>query len=144
MLFATLNGEFEMKQVRLMVVTSVIALSAGCAFAQSASSAGTGRGSGPMGARPAASEPGKRPGAGMGFGGGRHAMRGEADTTLGWSLMTTQDGTQHREHMRAMKTQDECKTYVAQHHEEMAARAKERGVKALPMPRRDPCAGLSK
>jgi hypothetical protein len=77
-------------------------------------------------------------------GGGRHAMRQGADTTPGWSLMTTQERTQHREHMRAMKTQDECKAYVAQHHEEMAARAKERGGKALQMPRRDPCAGLPK
>jgi hypothetical protein len=44
--------------------------------------------------------------------------------------------------MRSMKTYEECKTYLAQHHEQMAARAKERGGKALAEPRRDACAGL--
>lgn len=142
--FSNGNGAFKMKQIRLVVLTSVIALSAGCAFAQMGGKAGASPASGAMGAGPAASGPGMGPGAGMGPGGSRHARRWGADNTPGWSLMTTQERTQHREHMRAMNTQDECKAYVAQHHEEMTARAKERGGKALQMPRRDPCAGLPK
>jgi hypothetical protein len=47
-------------------------------------------------------------------------------------------------HMRAMTTYDECKAYRDQHHEEMAARARERGGKALAQPRRDACNGLKK
>jgi len=133
-----------MRHVRLMLLTAVIAVSSGHAFAQSGNGMGKGQGTGPMGTEPSASAAGMPPGAGMGPGGGRQAMRWGADNTPGWSLMTTQERTQHREHMRALKTQDECKAYVAQHHEEMAARAKERGGKALPMPRRDPCAGLPK
>jgi hypothetical protein len=133
-----------MKQVRRMALASVIALSVGCAFAQSGNRVETGQGPGSMGAGPAASAPGMAPGAGMGPGGGRRAMRQGADTTPGWSLMTTQERSQHRERMRAMTTQDECKAYVAQHHEEMAARAKASGAKSLPMPRRDPCARLAK
>lgn len=46
--------------------------------------------------------------------------------------------------MRAMKTYDECKTYRDQLHEQMVARAKERGGKALAPPRRDACSGLKK
>lgn len=58
--------------------------------------------------------------------------------------MNPQERTEHRDRMRAMKSYDECKVYQDQHHEQMAARAKERGGKALPQPRRDPCAGLKK
>jgi hypothetical protein len=46
--------------------------------------------------------------------------------------------------MRSMKTYEECKAYQDQHHEQMAARAKERGGKALAMPRRDACGSLRK
>jgi hypothetical protein len=56
--------------------------------------------------------------------------------------MTPQERNEHRDRMRAMKTYEECKTYQAQHHEQMAARAKERGGAALAQPRRDACSGL--
>jgi hypothetical protein len=46
--------------------------------------------------------------------------------------------------MRSMKTYEECKSYQDQHHEQMAAKAKERGGKALAQPRRDACGGLKK
>jgi hypothetical protein len=53
-------------------------------------------------------------------------------------------GAEHRAKMRAAQTYDECKAAMDQHREQMAARAKERGVAALPGPRRDPCAGLKR
>jgi len=82
----------------------------------------------------------------MGAGGGRHrgAGRAGADYTPGWSRMTPQEGTEHRERMRAMRSPEECEAYRAQHHEQMAARARERGLQALPGPRRDPCGALKK
>jgi hypothetical protein len=58
--------------------------------------------------------------------------------------MTPEERKDHQEHMRALKTYDECKAYRDQHHEQMAARAKERGGKALAQPRRDACSGMKK
>jgi DNA repair ATPase RecN len=55
--------------------------------------------------------------------------------------MTPAERTEHQQRMRSIKTYDECKTYMEQHREQMAARAKEKG-KALAQPRRDACAGL--
>jgi hypothetical protein len=56
--------------------------------------------------------------------------------------MTPAERTEHQTRMRSMKTHEECKTYMGQHHEQMAARAKEKGVTVPGQPRRDPCAGL--
>lgn len=122
-----------MKTVRSMVLASLLGLSAGIALAQP--------GPGAAGAGPGASAPGM--GMGMGPGGGRGMARAGAGITPGWSLMTQQERDEHRTKMLGMKTYDECKAYQAQHHEQMVARAKERG-KAMPVPRRDPCAGLKK
>lgn len=58
--------------------------------------------------------------------------------------MTEQERNEHRQRMGSMKTFDDCKTYQTQHHEQMAARAKERGGKTLAQPRRDACAGLKR
>lgn len=58
--------------------------------------------------------------------------------------MNSQERKEHQDRMRNMKTYDECKAYRDQHHEQMAARAKERGGKALAQPRRDACIGLKK
>ena len=131
-----------MKSLRMIVLTSLLALSTGAVLAQPAGGRGPGGGQGPMGAGPAASAPGM--GMGMGPGGGRGAARWGADYTPGWALMTQQERNEHRDRMRSMKTYEECKTYQGQHHEQMAARAKERGGKALPQPRRDPCSSLRK
>lgn len=125
--------------LRTMVLASVVALSVGVAVAQPGG--GPGPGAGP-GAGPAASAPGK--GMGMGPGAGRGAARWGSDATPGWALMTQQERNEHRERMRSMKTYEECKTYQEQHHEQMAARAKERGGKVLAQPRRDACGGLKK
>jgi hypothetical protein len=77
-------------------------------------------------------------------GGGRGSARWGSDYTPGWALMTQQERNEHRERMRSMKTYEECNAYQDQHHEQMAARAKERGGKTLAQPRRDACSGLKK
>ena len=127
-----------MKNVRVIVTAALIGLSTGLAFAQPAG----GKGSGPMGPGPAASAPGM--GMGMGPCAGRGEARWGADFTPGWALMTPDERKNHQEHMRAMKTYDECKAYRDQLHEQMAARAKEQGGKALAQPRHDACSGLKK
>lgn len=129
-----------MKSLRKIVLTSLLALSMGVVLAQPGGGRGPGGGQGPMGAGPAASAPGM--GMGMGPAGGRGAARWGADDTPGWALMTQQERNEHRDRMRAMKTYEECKAYQEQHHEQMAARAKERGGQALPQPRRDLCGSL--
>lgn len=131
-----------MKNLRLIVLASLIGVSTGVVMAQPGGGKGPGASQGPMGPGAAASAPGM--GMGMGPGGGRGAARWGSDYTSGWSLMTQQERNEHRDRMRSMKTYEECKTYQDQHHEQMAARAKERGGKALPQPRRDPCSGLKK
>ena len=124
-----------MSTVRFALVVSLFSLSIGVALAQPGSGKGPGPGPG-MGQGAAASAPGMGPGAG-----GR-ATRWGADYTPGWSQMNATERSEHQARMRAMKTYDECKAYQQQHHEQMAARAKERGGKALGQPRRDGCAGL--
>jgi hypothetical protein len=141
-LIVQLAKERNMKNLRWMVLASVMGVSMGVAMAQPGGGKGPGAGTGPMGAGPAASAPGM--GMGMGPGGGRGAPRWGSDYTPGWTLMSQQERNEHRDRMRSMKTYEECKTYQEQHHEQMAARAKERGGKAFAQPRRDACAGLKK
>jgi hypothetical protein len=54
-------------------------------------------------------------------------MRLNQDNVPGWTLMTVQERTAHREAMQKLKTYDECTTYMAQLREKMEARAKEQG-----------------
>lgn len=131
-----------MKNVRMMLVVALIGLPTALALAQPAG----GMGAGPMGAGPGASAPGMGMGMGMGKGpgAGRGAARWGSDFTPGWALMTPDERKDHQAHMRDMKTYDECKAYRDQHHEQMSARAKERGGKALAQPHRDACSGLKK
>lgn len=131
-----------MKNLRTMLLASLMAVSMGAAMAQPSSGKGRGAGTGPMSAGPAASAPGM--GMGMGPGGGRGAARYGSDYPPGWALMSQQERNEHRDRMRSMKTYEECKAYQDQHHEQMAARAKERGGKALAQPRRDACGSLKK
>lgn len=109
-----------MSSRRQVIVAASLGLTAlGAALAQGAPGAGAGprQGAGPAG-------------------------RWGSEFTPGWSLMTPQERREHQERMRSMKTYEECKAYQDQHREQMAARAKERGGKALARPRRDACAGL--
>lgn len=142
-----------MKPYRKVLLASLMVL----AVASTSAQPGAGRG---PGAGPGASAPGSGPGAsapggmgmgprgmgpgGMGQGGGRGAGRWGSDVTPGWAMMTPQERDEHRDRMRNMKTYDECKAYQAQHHEQMAARMKERGRQSMPAPRRDACAGMKR
>ncbi len=60
------------------------------------------------------------------------------DNSPGWSLMTPQERTEHQTKMHAVKTYDECKMLQDEHHKQMEARAKEKGV-PLSMPRHNGC-----
>jgi len=80
-----------------------------------------------------------QPGSGGGNGPG---ARWGADYTHGWTLLTPAERKEHQDRMRSMKSYDECTTYMEKHREQMAARAAERGRKALAQPRRDACATL--
>ena len=48
--------------------------------------------------------------------------------TVGWQMMTSAERTEHQIKMRSFKTYDECKAYQQEHHTQMEARAKEKGV----------------
>ena len=128
-----------MKSMKLLLLASMISICTGVAFAQPGSGKGPGPGTGPMGG-PAASAPAAGPGPGA----GRGMARSGSDYTSGWALMTQQERNEHRDRIRAVKTYEECHAYQVQHHEQMAARAKERGAKALSQPRRDACTSLKK
>ena len=99
-------------------------------------------GPGPQASGPGASAPrmGMGPGGGMMRGGPRWG----SDYTPGWAMMTPKERDEHREQMRAAKTYDECTALRDRHHEQMAARAKERGVTMPARPRRDGCQGLKR
>jgi len=145
-----------MKTVRMLSLVVLAAFGAAQVGAQPASAPGPGPrasgpgpgggpGAGPRGAGPgpgAASAPG--PGGRMGMGpGGRRGPHAGADYTPGWAMMSPKEREEHRARMQGAKTYDECRALQQQHHDEMAARARERGVTApLAKPRRDACAGL--
>lgn len=80
---------------------------------------------------------GMGPGQGMGPGmGGRMAL--DQSNVPGWSLMTPEERTAHRNAMWSAKTYDECKALQTAHHQAMEAKAKELG-KTLPTPRANAC-----
>lgn len=87
-------------------------------------------------AAPAFSQPGPGMGGGMGPGGGRFAI--DKDNTVGWTLMTPEERSTHRQKMGTLKTYDECKAYQVEHHQLMEARAKEKGQTIVP-PRMNAC-----
>jgi hypothetical protein len=64
--------------------------------------------------------------------------------TPGWSLMSAEERKAHEEHMSSITSEEECKSYLAQHHEKMAARAKEKDGKILSKPWRDACGSFKK
>lgn len=133
-----------MKTIRNGMLASVVVLASAIALAQGGAGAGpgTGPGAGPRmsGAGPVADAPGTGAGPTQ-----RAAVQAGArwgsDFTPGWALMTSTERNEHRDRLRAKKNLAECQAYMAQHHEQMAARAKERN-QPLPKPRRDACANL--
>lgn len=48
--------------------------------------------------------------------------------TWGWKLMSAEERTEHQNKMRSFKTYDECKAYQQEHHTQMEARAKGKGM----------------
>jgi hypothetical protein len=81
----------------------------------------------------AVAQPGPGPGPRQGQG-----FRFNQDNTPGWALMTQEERASHREKMMSMKSVDECKAYMDEHHALMEERAKEKG-KNLPGPRNNAC-----
>jgi hypothetical protein len=99
------------------------ALMIAAAFAASAALAqGYGPGSG--------KGPGMGMGPGMGFGN---------DNTRGWSMMSPQERSEHRERMMSFKSYEQCVAYLEQHHKAMEARASERGRPMPGMPAQNMC-----
>ena len=92
--------------------------------------------------------PGMGPGGGMGpgmggmggMGPGAQGMRYQfnRDNTPGWSLMTPEERTAHREKMMSAKTYEECQAAQDEHRKQMEARAKEKG-QTLRGPRQNAC-----
>jgi len=125
-----------MKLTSLAMLTVTLTMTTGLALAQPGPRADRCR----AGASAPAADCPNGPGAGprsMGPG-----ARWGKDFTPGWSLMTPAEQQQHRDKMHSAKTYEECKAYRDQHHEQMVARAKEKGRTLPAQPRRDACAGL--
>jgi hypothetical protein len=126
-----------MRSSLLAIVVASLVMSSGLAMAQPGPGAERCRAGG------ASTPPADCPAAG---GGMRHGMapgaHGGPDYTPGWSMMSPKERQEHRDKLKSMKTYEECKAAMGQHHEQMAARAKERGRTMPAAPRHDACAGL--
>jgi Spy/CpxP family protein refolding chaperone len=118
-----------MNTIRLLAAAAALLLTAAAVPAQPASGPGPG---------PGASAPRGGPG-----GPGRMGRWG-SDFTPGWSLMTPAERQEHQARMKSMTDHADCKAYMDEHHEQMAARAKEKGGTMPARPRRDACAGLQR
>lgn len=70
-------------------------------------------------------------------------MRFDERNTPGWSLMTPEERTAHRDRMHSAKSVDECRAYHDEHRKQMEARAKEQG-KSLRPSRTEPCAMMQR
>jgi hypothetical protein len=133
-----------MKPLRMFTAAAVLVAFAATAFAQAnstqpaapASAAGDAR----MGMHGGMAA-GMGGGMGAGMGGGM-GPRARADNTPGWSMMTPQEREQHRKDMQSAKTADECKAMMDKHRQQMADRAKERGLPAPKNARHDMCASM--
>ena len=62
---------------------------------------------------------------------------GMSDESMpGWAMMSEQEREAHRARMRSHMDPQECQRYMAEHHERMVQRAKERGLNPPgPVPR---------
>lgn len=129
--------------LHLSAITALLALAGSGVQAQPGP--GPGAGPGPAASAPG---PGKGPGMGpghMGGGGAGARMHGRSGSryTPGWSLMTPAERTEHQQRMGQATSYEECTALRDQHREQMAARAKEKGLsQPLATPRRDACAAL--
>ena len=111
---------------------------------QGAPAMGPGMGPGMGGMRGMGPGMGGMSGMGPGMGGmggmgpGRGRMAFNQGNTAGWTMMTPEERTAHRQKMGSFKTYDECKAYQSEHHAAMEAKAKDQG-KTLPAPRANAC-----
>lgn len=48
--------------------------------------------------------------------------------TSGWYYMTPNERVEHQRRMRSFETYEECKVYQAEHHVQMAERARQQGI----------------
>jgi hypothetical protein len=122
--------------MEMMTSAAVTFLTLGLASTLAAAQSGSGGGHGmgpPAAQQQQAPRPAPAPQARVG-----------SDYTPGWSMMSKAEREEHRQRMREMKTYEECRAYLDQHREKMAARATEQARKALGQPRRDACAALKK
>lgn len=55
-------------------------------------------------------------------------MMQDRDQVYGWQLMNEQERSEFQAKMRSMKTQQEREAFRLEHHKQMEARAKERGL----------------
>lgn len=76
---------------------------------------------------------------GPGMGGKGPGFNFGPSNTRGWSLMTPQERTEHRNKMLSFKTYEECDAYRTEHHKLMEARAKEKGAQVPAVPRQNMC-----
>lgn len=62
--------------------------------------------------------------------------------TPGWSLMTPQERVEHRSKMMGFTNQEDCASYLAEHHAMMLERARKQGVTLPAEPRPGFCQRL--
>jgi hypothetical protein len=81
-------------------------------------------------------------GPGMGSAGMGPGMHADANNTPGWSMMTPEERAQHQQRMANMHSPDECNAYMDKHHQEMMARAQQRGASVPGQPPHSMCSGM--
>lgn len=82
---------------------------------------------------------GPGPGTGAAGKGKGQGWQFNSGNTYGWSLMSPEERTAHRDKMLAAKTYDECKAYQDAQHKLMVERAKEKGQAIPAAPRQNMC-----
>lgn len=95
----------------------------------------------PRPADPPCAVAGAASGPARGYGPGPHARWGSEDTP-GWPMMSPDERQVHRERMGGFTSYPDCRKYMDLHHDQMAARAKERGLAMPGRPMHDACGPL--
>jgi hypothetical protein len=72
------------------------------------------------------------------------AERWGPDRTPGWAMMSPEERAEHRRQMESVRTRDECRKTMDDHHRRMVERAKERGMMMPDRPRHDACANMDR
>jgi hypothetical protein len=111
-----IKGIFVLKGTAMKRAMMIIAAAAFAASAALAQGPGPGKGAGK--------------GPGWSFNG---------DNTRGWSMMSREERTEHRNKMMSMTSYDECVAYTEEHRKLMEARAQERGRSMPGQPAQNMC-----